>query len=108
MKITKYSGIPSKKHSKINSKTKKKCYDYYDDIYDNLMYESSYEYLFKALNQCGIEEDYELTHSIEDDILHKFLIEIMNNKYKTKKEIITIARMIYDNTLKKKNTKWYA
>ena len=114
--MTKHSGISSKKYSKskinsktnyktnskTNSKTKKKCWDY------DVNSKSSYEELFKALHQCGIENDWEVTHSIEDDILHKFLIEIMNNKYKTKKEITTYARMIFDNTLKKKYKKWYA
>ena len=51
-----------------------------------------------------------MTHSTEDEILGKFINEIIQNKYKTKKEILTTARMINEKVLSKANayTKWYA
>ena len=49
-----------------------------------------------------------MTHSIEDEILEKFMNELIQNKYKTKKEILTIARMINEKILTKKYPKWYA
>jgi hypothetical protein len=102
LKNTKHSRTLSKTPSKTNSKTQKKCWDYDGDS------KSTYDKLFKAYNQCGNEKDYEVTHLIEDDILHKFINEICNNNYKTKKEIIKTARMINKNVLTKKYPKWYA
>ena len=103
MKTTKHSRTPSRILSKTNSKTKKQCSDF-----RHVNSKSTYEELIEALNQCSLAKDWELTHGIEDDILHKFLKELISNKYKTKKEIITTARMIYENTLKKNYPKWYS
>lgn len=98
--------IKSTEHSRISSrkfsKTQKKCWNY------EVNSKSTYDKLFEAYNQCGKDKDYELTHSIEDDILHKFIYEIINNNYKTKKEIIASARLISKNVLTQKYKKWYA
>jgi hypothetical protein len=102
LKNTKHSRTLSKTPSKTNSKTQKKSWDYDVDS------KSTYDKLFKALNHFGSIEDWEGTHLIEDDILHKFINEICNNNYKTKKEIIKTARMINKNVLTKKYPKWYA
>jgi len=76
--------------------------------FSHINIKSTYEELIKAFSHFGSIKDWEGTHSIEDDILHKFLNEICNNNYKTKNEIIKTARMINKNVLTKKYPKWYA
>jgi hypothetical protein len=83
----------NKKFTKHSSKTKKN---------------ESYETLIKELDDCISDKDWESAHIQEDYIFKHFINEIIQNKYKNKKEILTIARMINENVLAKEYTKWYA
>ena len=93
----------SKSKSKSTS-TLKNCYDYLVNT------KSEYQVLFKTFDCYAKEKNWEMTHLTEDEILEKFINEIIQNKYKTKKEILTTARMINEKVLSKANayTKWYA
>ena len=88
----------TKKNEQHSSRTKK----------HNVNYKSTYEQLFNAFEFYIKEQDWESTHIAEDDILKKFINEILDNKFKTKQEIITIARLLNKNILSKTYTKWYA
>ena len=92
----------NKKNAKHSSRTKKNCQDY------DIDYKSTYDRLFNEFDFYLKEKDWESTHITEDDILKKFVNEILDNKYKTKRDIITIATLLDKNVLSKKYTKWYA
>ena len=91
----------AKVNKQINhsSKTKKNM--------SNKQYKS-YESLIKELDVCISDKDWESAHIQEDDILKHFINEIIQNKYKTKAEIISIARMIKEKVLSKDYIKWFA
>ena len=91
----------TKKNKQHSSRTTK------NDVND-INYKSTYEQLFNAFEFYIKEQDWEATHITEDDILKKFINEILDNKYKTKQEIITIARLLNKNILSKTYTKLYA
>ena len=61
----------------------------------------------KIYNQHTSEHDQELEHSLEDDILIKFVLEIENGTLQ-QKDISRIARLIKTHILDKKREKWYA
>jgi len=67
-----------------------------------------YHILFKYFFCFAKKKDWEMTHSFEDIILEKFINEIIQNKYKTKEDILTRARMINEKILTKAYPKWYA
>lgn len=53
------------------------------------------------------QNDPETEHSLEDDILIKFILEVENGTIRDK-EITRIARMIKTHILDKRRVKWYA
>ena len=99
IRITKNKNTHTK-HS--STKTKKNCYKY------DVNYKSTYEELFNAFECCLKEQDWEAAHITEDAILKKFINEILDNKYKTKQEIMTHARLLDKQVLSKKYQKWYS
>jgi hypothetical protein len=94
----------TKKNAKHSSTRTKKNYNDYDVNYNK----STYDELFNAFVCCLKEQDWEETHITEDAILKKFINEILNNKYKTKQEIIAQARLIDKKILSKPYKKWYS
>jgi hypothetical protein len=69
---------------------------------------SSYEYLFAKFEYFISKKDWEMTHSYADDILDKFINEILTHKYKTKKQIYDMASLIHKKVLSKNIIRWYA
>jgi hypothetical protein len=61
----------------------------------------------KIYNQHASEHNPELEHSLEDDILIKFVLEIENGTI-LEKDIHRIARLIKTHILDKKRGKWYS
>jgi len=93
----------TKNHIKHSSnRTKKNCYKY------DTNHKSTYEELFNDF-ECRLEEqNWEAAHITEDAILKEFINKILDNKYKSKQEIIKRARLLDKKVLSKTYTKWYS
>lgn len=74
----------------------------------NKTIKSSYKTLFEKIDKFEVKKDWELTHSYTDAILEKFISEILQNKYKTKKQIYNMASLINKKVLSKNLVQWYA
>ncbi len=71
-------------------------------------YKSSYKTLFEKIDKAEVKKDWELTHSYTDAILEKFISDILQNKYKTKKQIYNMASLINKKVLSKNLVQWFA
>ena len=70
---------------------------------------SSYEELFEAFAYFkDKKDDPELYHSVEDEIMEKFILEVAQNKITTLASVRKTARDIKNRVLDVQREKWFA
>ena len=67
-----------------------------------------YNRLFEKLKNFDECNDNESAHIIQDDIYKKFIKDIVNNKFKNKKEITEMAKEVKIHVVSRDKNRWYS
>lgn len=68
----------------------------------------SRKYTSLLLKFDSVTDDNEESHKVQDKIYRTFITDIVNNKFKTKQDIVSLAKEMKKRVIKHDKNRWYA